>query len=84
MKTTLALISSALLLSTCVCAGETAPTTSPTDFGEAARKLNVTKKALIEALQDAGAPNADFSKVSDNLGVSIYALKAVLPKRLGQ
>ena len=80
MKTKLALVSSALLLSTCIIAGEKAPVTSPPDFAEAAEKLHVTEKALIAAMQDAGGLNADLSKVSDNLGVSIYALKEALSK----
>ena len=58
--------------------------TSPPGFGEAAIKLHITEKALMTAMQAAGGPRADLSKVADSLGVSIYALKEALPKRPGQ
>jgi YHYH protein len=51
------------------------------NFADAAKKLGVTEKALEQALQDAGGPQADLAKVAKTLNVSETALKAALPPR---
>jgi hypothetical protein len=51
------------------------------NFADAAKKLGVTEKALEQAIQDAGGPQADLAKVAKTLNVSEAALKAALPAR---
>lgn len=51
------------------------------NFAAAAKKLGVTEKALEQAMQDAGGPQADLAKVAKTLNVSEEALKAALPAR---
>jgi hypothetical protein len=51
------------------------------NFADAAKKLGVTEKALEQALQDAGGPQADLAKVAKILKVSEAALKIALPMR---
>lgn len=51
------------------------------NFASAAKKLGVTEKALEQAMQDAGGPQADLTKVAKTLNVSAEALKAALPAR---
>jgi hypothetical protein len=51
------------------------------NFADAAKKLGVTEKALEQAMQDAGGPQADLAKVAKTLSVSEEALKTALPAR---
>jgi YHYH protein len=51
------------------------------NFADAAQKLGVTEKALEQAMQDAGGPQADLAKVAKTLSVSEEALKTALPAR---
>jgi YHYH protein len=51
------------------------------NFADAAKKLGVTEKALEQALQDAGGPQANLADVAKTLKVSEAALKAALPAR---
>lgn len=54
------------------------------NFADAAKKLGVTEKALEQAMQDAGGPQADLAQVAKTLNVSEDALKAALPARSPQ
>ncbi|KPZ59108.1 YHYH protein [Pseudoalteromonas sp. P1-7a] len=54
---------------------------SPPGFGEAAKKLGVSEKALMQAMQNAGGPNADLTIVAKTLNVTQAQLKAALPEK---
>ncbi|XQF92469.1 helix-turn-helix domain-containing protein [Pseudoalteromonas espejiana] len=54
---------------------------SPPGFAQAAKKLGVSEKALNQAMQDAGGPNADLAVVAKALNVPLEQLKAALPEK---
>ena len=53
----------------------------PPGFADAAKKLGVSETQLMQAMDDAGGPNADLAKVAKTLGVTDAELKAALPER---
>ena len=53
----------------------------PPGFADAAKKLGVSEAQLMQAMDDAGGPNADLAKVAKTLGVTDAELKAALPER---
>jgi hypothetical protein len=53
----------------------------PPGFDKAAEKLGITSEVLMQAMGDAGGPQADLAEVADTLGISESELKAVLPKQ---
>jgi YHYH protein len=61
--------------------GGSGPDGGKPNFADAAKKLGVTEKALEQALQDAGGPQANLAEVAKTLKVSEAALKAALPVR---
>ncbi|TMO70812.1 hypothetical protein CWC17_18230 [Pseudoalteromonas sp. S3785] len=54
---------------------------SPPGFAEAAKKLGVSEKALMQAMQNAGGPNADLTIVARTLNVTPAQLKTALPEK---
>ncbi|ABG40341.1 hypothetical protein Patl_1820 [Paraglaciecola sp. T6c] len=54
---------------------------APPGFDKAAEKLGVTQAQLMQAMDDAGGPQADLAKVAKALNVSEAKLKAALPER---
>ncbi|CAM2960527.1 hypothetical protein CWB60_08035 [Pseudoalteromonas sp. S327] len=54
---------------------------SPPGFAEAANKLGVSEKVLMQAMQKAGGPNADLTVVAKALNVTPEQLKAALPEK---
>lgn len=53
----------------------------PLFFVEAAKNLGISTHEFAQAMQRAGDNNASMESVAKELGVSIDALKAALPKR---
>lgn len=56
----------------------------PPGFQQAAAKLNVSVEALMQALDDAGGPNADLAVAAERLGVGTATLRDALPRPPGQ
>ena len=54
---------------------------SPLGVAEAANKLGVSEKVLMQAMQKAGGPNADLTVVAKALNVTPEQLKAALPEK---
>jgi predicted DNA-binding protein (UPF0251 family) len=54
---------------------------SPLGFAEAANKLGVSEKVLMQAMQKAGGLNADLTVVAKSLNVTPAQLKAALPEK---
>lgn len=54
---------------------------APPGFDKAAEKLGVTQAQLMQAMDEAGGPQADLAKVAKALNVTEAELKAALPQR---
>ncbi|MBU3018095.1 YHYH protein [Paraglaciecola agarilytica] len=53
----------------------------PPGFADAAKKLGVSETQLMQAMDDAGGPQADLAKVAKALNVTEAELKVALPER---
>lgn len=51
------------------------------DFAAAAQALGVDERVLMDALTEAGGPQADLNAVAEAIGVNVEDLQAVMPRR---